>query len=855
MQSKSWSNVATAVAFQIALTAGAALSGWAAASEPIKPATTIKIDLPSQPLSEAIQSVARQTNTNILVDPRLIAGRQAPAINRQMSIDQALSMLLQGTGLMPKFVDEKTITLIEREGTKPSAGIPGNPDAMRIAQAEIGSPNQTNSPNTGSPNSDSPNTTLEELIVSAQKRTENLQDVPVPVTAINAATLVSNNQLRLQDYYTNVPGFMVAPTSSQTSQIIAIRGLTTGQGAPTVGIVIDDVPYGSSTALGGGQGIPDLDPGDLTRIEVLRGPQGTLYGANSLGGLAKFVTVDPSTAALSGRLQAGLGSVRNGDEIGYNVRGSVNVPISDTFAVRASGFTRLEPGWIDNPARNIDGINEETASGGRVSALWQPSDSLSLKLSAMVQKSESDGVSSADVLPGLGSLEQSYTLDTANEKEVKAYSAILTAKLGVTTLTSLTGFNISSFDSQSDVTSLYSDFSELFFGVRGTALTAVANTEKLSQEVRLAIPIGTRLDWLVGAYYTKEDTEFDVDFLAVDESTQEIVDHYVYSDFPTTYKEIAGFTNLTVRVTDRFDVQVGGRYSDIKQHAIELDEGAIYNSVFFFPPRPNPFLSTPPDLKANSFTYLVTPRFNVTPDLMVYARFASGYRAGGVNITSDVDVPQGYDPDKTQNYELGVKANFLDNTLAVDASVYKIDWDDVQLFLASLTSGAGYIDNGGKATSEGVELSIQSKPATGLTIGGWVAFNTAELSGELPPGSSVLAGDGDRLPFSAKFSGKLSAEQTFPLSNHLNGFIGADVSYLGERRGTFVRAGERSVLPAYARTDVRLGAHYESWTANLFVNNVTDRRGILVRGEDGGLPFSVNYIQPRTIGLSVIKIL
>src|SRR6202012_4446346 len=178
------------------------------------------------------------------------------------------------------------------------------------------------------------------------------QDVPVPVTAIRADKLISDNQVRLQDYFTSVPGLSYAPNNQ--NQYVTIRGITTGGFSnPTVGVVIDDVPFGASNALGGGQVIPDFDPGDLARVEVLRGPQGTLYGASSMGGLLKFVTVDPSTDGVSGRVEAGVSDVSHGAELGYNVRGSINVPLSDTFAMRASAFTREDPGYVDNPVLGI----------------------------------------------------------------------------------------------------------------------------------------------------------------------------------------------------------------------------------------------------------------------------------------------------------------------------------------------------------------------------------------------------------------------------------------------------------------------------------------------------------------------
>jgi outer membrane receptor protein involved in Fe transport len=174
---------------------------------------------------------------------------------------------------------------------------------------------------------------LEEVIVTAQKRSERLQDVPVPVTAIGANTLVDTNQMRLEEYYSQIPGLTLTVGDGRGVPMISIRGITSGYTNPTVGVVVDGTPYGASTNLALGALVPDIDPSELARVEVLRGPQGALYGASSMGGLLNYVTIEPSTDRASGRVQAGTSSVYDGDQLGYNLSAAVNVPLSDTFAV------------------------------------------------------------------------------------------------------------------------------------------------------------------------------------------------------------------------------------------------------------------------------------------------------------------------------------------------------------------------------------------------------------------------------------------------------------------------------------------------------------------------------------------
>ena len=186
------------------------------------------------------------------------------------------------------------------------------------------------------------------------------------LTALDAQTLVDNNQVRLQDYFATVPGLTLnaATNGNAGTQSFAIRGITTGASNPTVGVTIDDVPYGSSTQLANGElFVPDIDPSDLSQVEVLRGPQGTLYGASSIGGLIKFVTAVPSTDQVSGRVQVMGDDVLDGGA-GYAVRGDLNVPLSDTVAIRASGFARQDPGHIENVITRATERNEANVTGG-----------------------------------------------------------------------------------------------------------------------------------------------------------------------------------------------------------------------------------------------------------------------------------------------------------------------------------------------------------------------------------------------------------------------------------------------------------------------------------------------------------
>lgn len=826
--------------------------------------TATEFDLPPQPLAESLTAVGIQAKINVVSKPSLVDGRQAPALKATLTPQQALTLLLADTGLEYRFVNEQTVVIRSASAstdTPARRDLPKDegqerPLALAQAQAQNGSdPRAGTNDQSNSLSADRERSGghIEEIVVTAQKRSERLQDVPVPVSAIRGEALVDSNRLRLQDFYNKIPGLGLAISGNGGEPSINIRGITTGGYLvnPTVGIAIDDVPYGSSV---GQTLVPDIDPSDLDRVEVLRGPQGTLYGAASIGGLLKFVTIDPSTDALSGRIQAGTTHVHRSDDFGYNIRASVNVPLSDTFAIRASGFTSRDPGYVDNVQTGEEDINERDSDGGRLSALWRPSEDFSLKISALAQDTERKGSPDVNVALG-GDLQQGMLLGTGYyRRKASAYSAIATAALGRSELTSVTGYNVDELADNFDISrnAFHSARANLHFGVTSVSVPLQTEVEKFTQELRVVLPLGERIQWLLGAFYTDEDLVTRNDVTAVDASTGARQGFTLRNFIPSTFEEYALFTNVTVGFTERFDVQLGGRISENEQTFATNRFGPL--AIFFS--GSDPFFSPVIRSKDEPFTYLVTPRLRVSQALMVYARVASGYRPGGPNINCGLpDIPCEFDPDTTQNYEIGIKGSLFDRALSYDASIYHIDWKDIQIpGLRTPASPATFIGNATRARSEGVELALEAKPARGLTLATWIAYGDAELTEDFTAPGAV-GRSGDRLPFSARLTGYVSAEQEFPLSGTTSAFVGAAVSYVDARKGLF-RAPPVTPqeFPSYTQIDLRLGMRKDTWTLSAFANNLSDERGVLGGGLDSLVaPTFFTYIQPRTMGLSLTK--
>jgi outer membrane receptor protein involved in Fe transport len=242
------------------------------------------------------------------------------------------------------------------------------------------------------------------------------------------------------------------------------------------------------------------------------------------------------------------------------------------------------------------------------------------------------------------------------------------------------------------------------------------------------------------------------------------------------------------------------------------------------------------------------PQFKFSDELMLYARFASGYRPGGPNALPAVDGAPTYDPDFTKNYEIGFKGTPVPNVLSLNASVYYIKWDDIQL-QATTPIGLAFIENGGKAKSEGAQLEVQLSPGAGFTISGWIAYNEAELTEPTPPTAVIQAPAGTPLPVAPRWTGHVAVEDRVPLRGQLTLLWGGDVSYVGARTGALGQPTQDPLLTGYWVTNLHVGAEYASWRANLFANNVADRRGLL----SNFAPAFVFIIPPRTVGITLSR--
>jgi outer membrane receptor protein involved in Fe transport len=677
------------------------------------------------------------------------------------------------------------------------------------------------------------------IVVTAQKRPQVLIDVPQSVSVISGDTLENTHAQRLSDYLTRIPSANIVESQAGNSRIV-LRGINTGGVGATVATYIDETPFGSATALAnGGVLAPDFDPFDLARVEVLRGPQGTLYGANSLGGLIKFVTVTPDPGAFAGAAELGAEKVSHGDT-GWWGRAAVNVPLGATAAFRVSGFYRRDPGYIDDPVLGHD-VNDGKTYGGRVSFLVRPTEQLSVRASVHVENIRSDGTNAVDIDPVTlkpvgGSLEQFRILRQPNDIDYRIYNTTIDYDFGPMTLVSSTSYGTL------DQAQIVDGSGAL--GVPGAGLDQSMTQRRFTEEVRLASSPKQTIEWTIGGFYTHEKNRLGQAVYLADPATQEpVVNGLIVVDLPSRYSEYAGFANATWHLSPRFDLTAGARYSHNDQSSTQDTSGALV-------PAPVHLSGKSSD---NAFTYSVAPTFKLDTNTRIYARVAKGYRPGGPNaISPDADpneVPFQFAPDTTTNYEVGIKTRTEDNLLSLDVSVFRIDWKKVQLLVQIGQFGVNI--NGASARSSGVEFTAGLHPSHELSLFANGSYVDAHLTADTPVQVGGVAGD--PLPYNPKWQWTVGAEYEHRLSSSSTARGGISWHYLGHRFTEFDPVEGQHRLGSFGQIDAHAGVDFGRFRVDAFAHNLTDSRGITNVGFFGDVngDLAAAIIRPRSFGLAL----
>ena len=795
-------------------------------------------EIKAEPLAEALMEFGAQSGLTVVAPTQLTAGKSAPALRGDLTWGDALGRLLKGSGLTFNQDADGTIVI-----QKESDGTPATASSGESAE-EQGQ--------------------LADVIVTAQRRSERLLQVAAPVTALQATDLARQGASRLADYAASVPGLnLISSEPGETS--LVIRGITTGYGAAiaaTTSTYIDDTPYGSSTANAlGSLTTVDLDPATLQSVEVLRGPQGTLYGASAMGGLIKYVTVPPSLTKDSARVELDGSSVDGGGQ-GYGVRGMWDGPlVPGELGVTLNAFDRRDPGYIDDPNGNHKNVNGLHVSGGRLAMMWQPTERFSAEFSALVQDSSTNATSDVDVDSNLNPIYGKYRqfrYATQNwDFDSTLYSLRVKYDFGWAALTSISSYQGETARQGLDFTPRFGPLLASIINPPNSNATygvvdhVSLNEHKITQEVRLSSPSTQRLEWLAGLFFTHEKSVQPEDmtgFTLPDALPVPGLGGLFVDPNNDSYKEYAGYGDLTFHFTSKAQVLAGIRVTSDSE-----DNVTPFSGLFNGPPAVA-ITST----SSRSTTYLFSPSYNFTGNQMIYARVASGFRPGGPTGLTTTSVyagaPTTYGPDSLTNYEIGYKAAFPRQRMTVDVSAFDIEWKKIQV--TSEIQGFIVTGNGATARSSGLEFAWMWKPLAGLTWSANAAYTHAYLTTDAP---GIGGRAGDHLPGVPQFSANVAADYDFPVTELINGFVGGSFMYMGSRISDFVADlpanMNRAVMPAYHTLNLRTGMNYGDLTAELYVKNVTDSWGLTrLYGETIDAfspPLAAAVIQPRTFGVSV----
>ena len=719
-------------------------------------------------------------------------------------------------------------------------------------------------------------TTVQEVIVTASRRSENLQNVPGQVSALGAKQLQLIHANTFADFANYVPGLSYA-SGGPTNNLIAIRGVTTGgtQLGSGVGLYLDDVPLGASTQFGLGFQSFNVNVFDLDRVEVLNGPQGTLYGANALGGALRYITQKPQLNVFDAAVEVeGSTTAHGGDNDG--LRAMVNAPLLDgKAALRIDGLQEYDSGYTQDPAHGRKDVGSANSSGGRIAFQAALTPDVDLRLSALSQSISGNGadVSLRDPVthqPVIGDYNQSYALSQPSYSSVAVYSAVLDWNLKWAKLTSVTAYQEDKGHYDADSSTFYDaafglyDFFYGGLGINDNAtdpydLKVNDKTDKFTQEIRLASPNNKHFEWVIGGYFDHETTDESVDLVDGSTPTGAIPAGYTgagslpfYGYLPSTYQEFAAFGDATYYFNDRLDLTLGVRYSNQNQTYQSNISSVLVPAAYA--PTPSTIYHYQSDSNQGVATYLINPRFHVTDDTMVYARISSGFRPGGPNfVLPGSTLPPTFQPDRLWNYELGEKSSFLDHRATFDFDVYDIEWSALQA--TENVGGINQLVNAGNAKIQGAETAFSFRVTPDFTLGGSAAYTDAHLTTTSPV--LGVAYTGARLPLSPKYNFALNANYRFDIAAGYSGAVNLSDVYVGDR--TYGYRGSASspvyALPAYNTVNFSLALMMpHRMELDAYVKNIFDVQGQVSANTlnnalipNAAVP--VELSQPRTIGL------
>ncbi len=697
---------------------------------------------------------------------------------------------------------------------------------------------------------------LEEVVVTAQKRAQAAQDVPISLVAISGASLENSRISGMEDLSQVVAGLEIVGGTPGQDQI-SLRGVTNLSGGiestAAIGYYVDEVPVSSFS-----NEMPEMALWDLERVEILRGPQGTLFGEGSMAGTIRIITNKPDPNDFAARVEAeGYGT--DGGAGSYDARGLVNIPvISNTLGLRISASYKDDGGWNNVPDLHLTDVNTNRQSDARIAARWLPLDGLTVDASFAYHQLDTGDAFRA-TSPGVFDPRQENPavgpVGSLDPVDTKFETSNLTASydFGKATLVSASSF----FHQNIDYTFDYDPYVGYLFGPDGQngTLSQSEQARIFTQEIRLVSDGHHTLDWTVGGFYSHSDRHIlqGFDFGVIDllgPGTGLYEDHEASSENATD-TAWAAFAQGDYEFARHLSMQFGLRYyEDSRYHTYET----LLNSIIFGE-------TAGAVTSGSGGETAITPKWGLswkpTDSFLTYVSVSRGFRGGGTNANASLSTPSAPIPSDFKgeflwSYELGMKSSPWRNS-TLNAYVYYNDWTELQLVFVTPNGLYAYTSNAGSARSIGSELEFSYALSERLTARASASYIDALITQTVSdPNEGVLAQEGNRIPFSPKWKASLAADYRLPLTSEFEGVFHGVYSY---RTSYFSDAPNTAQLenPGYGQLNLSAGVERHRWSADLFANNVTNSQRSTYRTWAVEAADVVDYTfqRPRTVGIRV----
>jgi iron complex outermembrane recepter protein len=700
---------------------------------------------------------------------------------------------------------------------------------------------------------------LEEIVVTATRRTTSIQAAPLSVTALTGDQLRAIGARDLPDYFALVPG--LSYSDDGWTRRVTIRGVGSGsfvEPRPLSALYLDDTPMMTISGppqLGQIAG-PQPEVVDLARIEVLRGPQGALFGTSAMGGAIRMITNPPDPDGWRADADVDLSSTSHGDD-NYQFSGMINLPLAPgTAALRAVGFVRNETGFIDDVRRGIANVNSAKTTGGRAALLWRPTSKATLTLRGHYQSRESEGLNWTD--NDIGQYSQARYVAESNEETWELLQLAIEYDLEWAQFLSATSY----MDRKPAVTLDETLFAQDFFELElpnPSSNEFRDSVRDFVQEVRLTSRATGRVSWLVGAYYHDEDRRNIQDFRSpgFDELTGGAAASFGYPDTLAhtqgiaTQQQRALYGQLSFGIADGWQATLGGRWFDLREERSSLFDGVAFGGPI---PREG-------SVDQADFTGQAGVAYRPNEDTLFFVNAAEGFRPGGANFFSAAVVehcsedlaelglpapPATFASDSIWSYELGAKRSWPAQRLAANGTVYHIDWSDLQTQEFLDGCGVGFFQNAGRVEIDGLEIEAVWQPAESLELTLGTAYVDARLAQNVP---NVSGEKGEHIPIVPAWSLNLAADADVALPLGVV-FASASFQYIDGSWSHFDDA-SRIRLPSRELLSLRTGLRRDTWQLELYVDNLLDDRGAVFASMDGLGVSHDSLTQPRTVGLRV----